>query len=80
MVSQLDDLHQPIVRRGAREDHTGFPHRLPIGVVEFEAVPVPFVDHGLAVCLGGQGSGLKLAGVEAEPHGPALLSHVALLG
>src|SRR5205823_4724965 len=79
MVPQLDDLHQPVVGRGAGEDHARLPHRLAIGVVEFEAMAMPFIDHRLTVGLRGQGAGLKLAGVEAEPHGPALLSHVALL-
>src|ERR1700682_163251 len=80
VVTQLDDFHQTVVGRCAREDHARLPHRLTVGVVELEAMPVSFVHDRLAIGLRRQRAGLQLAGVEAETHGAALIGDVALLG
>ena len=45
MVLQLDHFHQFAVRRQAAEDKARLLEFLALGVVEFVAVPVAFVDH-----------------------------------
>src|SRR6059058_1763660 len=79
VVAQLDDLDQPVVGRGPTKDHARFPHRLSVGVVELETMPVELIDDRLRIRLGRQGAGLELAGKETEPHLAPLLCDVALL-
>eukprot|EP00831_Metopus_contortus_P046838 TRINITY_DN37672_c0_g1_i2.p3 TRINITY_DN37672_c0_g1~~TRINITY_DN37672_c0_g1_i2.p3 ORF type:complete len:111 (+),score=26.41 TRINITY_DN37672_c0_g1_i2:62-394(+) len=68
MARQLDDLHQGLVRRGARKDHAVAFERLDILVVELETVAMALVDVDGLVGRVGCGFLLQLAGI-----GPCLL-------
>src|ERR1035441_7735563 len=80
MVSQLDDLDEPAVGRGAREHDTGSGERVAIVVVEVEAVAVALGNRRRAGRFGCDRSGRELARIHAQAHGAALLLDVTLLG
>ena len=44
MVFQLDDLHQPLVRREPSDGQSLLGEQLPVAVVEFPTVTMPLVD------------------------------------
>src|SRR5438128_11683168 len=79
VVAQLDDLDQPVVGRGPAKDHARFPHRLSVGVVELETMPVALIDDWFGVRLGRQRAGLELARIETKPQRATLAGAVALL-
>ena len=77
MVLQLDDFHQLAVRRQAAEHETGLLEFVAVGVVEFVAVTVAFVDDERAVKLRRLRAERQLARLRAQPHRAAFLRHSA---
>ncbi len=53
---------------------------LAVGIVEFKAVAVAFLDLFLAVGFGGNGAWLQHAGIQSQAHGAAHVGDGALLG
>ena len=80
MVAQLDDLDEPAVGRLAGQDHPGRLEGLAVAVVDLEPVAVALVDELLAVDRGCLRAGRQAGRVEPEPHRPALVLELALVG
>ena len=80
VVLELDELDQPPVRRDARADAGRRPRAAAVAVVELEAVPVPLGHGQRPVGLGHLGAGQQHGLVGAEPHRPALVRHLRLVG
>ena len=78
VTGELHRFDQPVVRRGARENHAMLAKNIPVAVVEFIAVAVAFLHFGASVSLLQESAGIDFAGISAEPHGAAL-GQVALL-
>ena len=72
MASKFRDLDKFFVRGDATKYETFFPQDVPIGVVEFITMPMSLGDQLLIVGLHGNGPLFKAAGIEPQPHGPAL--------
>src|ERR1039458_455529 len=68
MVFEFDHLDQFSVGRIAAQNESGFLELFAVGVVEFVAVTMPFVNDKRAVKLARLGTDAKLAGLRAEPH------------
>ena len=77
MVLQLDDFDQFAVRRKAAENKAGLLEFFAVGVVEFVAVAVAFVDDKRAVKLARLRADDQLARLRAEPHRAAFFGHFA---
>src|ERR1044071_6099990 len=56
VVGNFNHLHQFAVGRSAAEDEVGLLELVAVGVIEFVAVAVPFVDDEGAVEFGGEGA------------------------
>src|SRR5438552_1862401 len=67
VVQQFDHLDQLAVGRGAAEDEIRFLELVAVGVVEFVAVTVPFVDDERAVEFGRQRTHHQLARLCPQP-------------
>ncbi len=80
MVGQLDDLGEAPVVRVAREHEPGLLEPLVVGGVDLPAMTVTLVHDLLAVGGGGQRARHEVAGLRPQPHGPAEVGHVLLLG
>ncbi|OLE80210.1 MAG: hypothetical protein AUG06_05490 [Actinobacteria bacterium 13_1_20CM_2_65_11] len=80
MIGQLDDLHQPPVRRNAAEHHPRLAEGFAVLVVELEAVTVALVHDLFTVSLVRERPGDQLAWIQTEPHRATHLVHVPLLG
>src|SRR5450432_4211834 len=79
MIRQFDDFHKLAVRRKTAENEPGLLEFFAIGVVEFVAVTVTFIDDERTVKQSGPGADRRLAGLCAEPHGTAFLGHTLLV-
>ena len=51
VTGELHRFDQPVVRRGARENHAMLAKNIPVAVVEFIAVAVAFLHFGASVSL-----------------------------
>ena len=80
VVLQLDDLDEPAVRRLTAQEHPGGLERLAVAVVHLEPMAVPLVDDLLAVDRSRLRAGRQPRRVQPQPHRPALVLHVALVG
>ena len=79
MIFEFDHLHQlPVCRRPA-DNKAGFYERLTVGVIEFVAMPMPFVHHECAVQLRGPGADHQLARLGAKTHRSALPGNLFLI-
>ncbi len=72
VVFQLDDFDEFAVGRSAAKDEPGFFKFGPVGVIEFVAMPMPFVDQERAVNVVCAGTHDELARLSTETHGAAL--------
>jgi len=79
MFRYFDDFDQFAVRCVAAEGETGFFEFFAVGIVEFVAMAVPFVDDESAVETGRFGADGELAGLGAQSHGAALFRNAGLL-
>src|ERR1043166_9518870 len=79
MILEFDDLDQFSVRRSAAKDKSGLFEGGAIGVIEFVAMTMPFVDEEGAVKVGGARADHQLARLRAEAHGAAFLGDFLLL-
>ena len=78
MPFQFDQLHQASIRGRAAHHISGFQEKIAIGVVEFVAVAVAFIDHLVSVEPLGEGSRRNPAGVDPQAHRAAQVNHVLL--
>ena len=79
MFCQFDDLDEFAVGRKAAEAEAGFFKFLAVGIIEFVAMAMAFVDDESAIETGGFGADDKLAGLSAQAHGAAFFSDAGLL-
>ena len=79
MILQLDQFRQLAVGRIAAEDEARLLELLPVGVVEFVAMAMPFIDDKGAIKLRRPGANHQLARLRAQAHGAAFLRHFLLL-
>ena len=80
MIGQLDDLDEPALLERARDDEARVDERGPVVVVDLVAVPVPLVDHRLAVGLVRARAVDELDRLRAEAHRAAEILDLLLLG
>src|SRR5687768_7017474 len=78
MILQLDNLDQFSVRRRAAENKTGFLVLSPIGIVEFIAVTMAFIDEKCPVEMGRLGADRELTRLRTEPHRAAFVHDIFL--
>ena len=80
VLGQLDDLDEPAVLECPGDDEAGVDESLSQFVVHLVAMAVTLVDDELAVGLASAGTLLELDGLRAEPHRPAEVLDLLLLG
>src|SRR5438876_569584 len=73
VIGKLDHLHERAVGRQAGAAHPVLREHVAIGVRHFVAVAMALAHLERSVGLGDPGAGTQLAGVRAQPHGPAQL-------
>ena len=71
VVFEFNHFNEFSIRGKAAQDEAGLFKTLAVGVVEFVAMPVAFVDEKCAVEMAGQGAHDQLTWLRAEAHGPA---------
>ncbi len=80
MICNLEDLHDFLVRRHTREDHTVGLNHLAVLVVEFVPVPKPLYYMVFFVAFVCHGTMLNLHVMAAKPHCPPHAGQFSLLG
>src|SRR5687767_15150503 len=78
MLRQLDDLHEPAVRRDTRQAEAELGEHIAERVADLPAVPMSLADFGGAVRLRRPASGAEPGGVCTEPHGTPQIHDVTL--
>src|SRR5207253_4444281 len=79
MMLQLDDLDQTTVRRDSAQHEAVLDEPITIGIVQFVAVPMPFVHFELAIGFKGSRALLDRARITSQAHGAALVFDAALI-
>ena len=80
VVLELDQFDQATIGGSAADLIARFEKKVAVGIVEFVAVAVAFVDHLLAVETLGHGARSQPAGVDAQAHRAAQIDDILLLG
>ncbi len=78
VAGELHGFYQPVIRRGAGEDHTMLAKRVAVAVVKLIAVTVPFLHFAAAVGLFQEGARVDFTGISTQAHGTAF-GKIALL-
>ena len=79
MILDFNDLDQPVVRQRTAE-HQPLAHQLlPVGVIEFKSVTMPFINDFILIGCIGQRTRHDFAGVNSQPHRAALVNNIGLL-
>ena len=78
-LRQFHNFYQAVVRRNTTQHQTVFCQNFTVLVVKFITVTVAFINQRLSVSLIRQRTGVNLAGIQAQPHGAALIFNIHLV-
>ncbi len=79
MRRNFNQFHQFSIGSIAAENKSGLLEKFAVGVIEFVAMAMPFLNHKGAVKMVGDRTHFQLARLRAEPHGAAFFRNFFLL-
>ena len=78
-LGQFHDFHQTVIRGNTAQHQPVLRQHVPVFIIEFVTVAVTFIYKRLAISLIRQGIGINFAGIQAQPHGTALVLYIHLI-